>query len=76
VDQVDIFQQARAKARRTATVRLRRQERRLSIQAQWRPLLTAELARLAAIRTELKARTLGATWPRTWKAPPQLQKLS
>ena len=67
MDEVDIFQQARAKARRTATVRLRRQERRLSLQAQWRPLLTPELARLAAIRTELRARTLGTTWPRTWR---------
>jgi hypothetical protein len=66
VDQVDIFQAARAKARRTGTIRLRRQERRLSIQAQWRPLLTVELIRLAAARTELRARTLGHHWPRTW----------
>jgi hypothetical protein len=69
VQHVDIFQTARAKARRTGTIRLRRQERRLSIQAQWRPLLTTELIRLAAARTELRARTLGRTWPRTWHPP-------
>jgi hypothetical protein len=71
VDDPDIFQRAKARARRTATVRLRRQERRLSVQAQWRPLLTGELVRLAAIRTELLARRTGSPWPRTWSRPRQ-----
>ena len=67
VDDLMTYARARAKARRTASFRLRRQERRLTARARLRPLDNDELARLAAARTELQARGDGRPWPRTWR---------
>jgi hypothetical protein len=61
---VDSYQQARTRARRTSAFRLRRQERRLGDLACRRRLDTGELARLAAVRSELRARGTGEPWPR------------
>jgi len=66
---IDIYQQARVRARRTAAFRLRRQLRRLSECARQRRLTDPEIARLAAVRSELRHRR--ATRPRRWSLSPR-----
>jgi hypothetical protein len=51
-----VYQQARTKARRTSTFRLRRQEQRLVVHVRARRPTDVQLAHLAALRSELRAR--------------------
>jgi hypothetical protein len=65
---VDIYEQARTRARRTPTFRLRRQEQQLGDDARRRRLGPRELARLAAVRSELRARSDAEPWlRRRWR---------
>jgi hypothetical protein len=59
VQDTEIYQQARARARRTLTFRLDRQERRILSQVHGRVPTSGELARLAAIRREREGRRAG-----------------
>jgi hypothetical protein len=52
----DVYQRARVRARRTTTFRLRRQEHRLVVHAHTQRPTSTQLARLAAVRSELRAR--------------------
>lgn len=52
----DAYRRARTRARRTMTFWLRRQERRLLAELRHRYPTTPELARLAALRAELRVR--------------------
>jgi hypothetical protein len=56
VQDTEVYQRARAKARHTMTFRLRRQERCLTSALRTRQPTAAELARLAALRSELHVR--------------------
>jgi head-tail adaptor len=57
VQDTEVYQRARDKARRTITIRLRWQEQRITAALRHRPPTAAELARLAALRSELRIRT-------------------
>jgi hypothetical protein len=59
VQETEIYRHARAKARRTLSYRLYRRERRIISNARQRLLTGTELARLAAIRSEIQARRAG-----------------
>jgi hypothetical protein len=59
-DPNDLYRRARSRARRTPSFLLRRRARRLVARAAAHRPHTDELAELAAVRTELVARSRGA----------------
>jgi hypothetical protein len=58
-DEAELYRLARAKARRTLTFRLRRQERRIVARARITRPSRVELIRLGAVRSELQVRSTG-----------------
>jgi hypothetical protein len=59
-DAHEVYEQARAKARRTPTFLLRRRQRRVMARVRQRWPDAADLAELAAARVELDVRSVGA----------------